>query len=238
MSQSQTKTDNSKGQRAGHTIEMPHRGYLGNFLFKLGMLLTRMLIRFRVTGQENLPEPPYVIASNHETLVDGMWICAGLPKKQQKIFAAIAGSDLKTDYGLFGQIMMRVGRAIPINRYGNPVRGLIMAKKVADQGYILLIHPEGTRTYDGKLGELQNGAAYISTKSSIPTVPVYIHGGYEVFSRHMSVPHPFDWKKFRRKQVTIEYGQPLDPLEFADVNELTDALRNWYLQRQTAAEQA
>ena len=109
---------------------------------------------------------------------------------------------------------------------------------IRDRGYILLIHPEGTRTYDGKLGELQNGAAYISTKSSIPTVPVYIHGGYEVFSRHMSVPHPFDWKKFRRKQVTIEYGQPLDPLEFADVNELTDALRNWYLQRQTAAEQA
>lgn len=235
---SQTKIDKNKGKRTERTIEMPHRGYLGNFLFKLGMLLTRMFTRFRVTGQENLPEPPYVIASNHETLIDGMWICAGLPKKHQKVFAAIAGSDLKTDYGLFGQIMMRVGRAIPINRFGNPIRGLIMAKKAADQGYILLIHPEGTRTYDGLLGELQNGATYISTKSSIPMVPVYVHGGYEVFSRHMSVPHPIDWKKFRRKRVTIEYGQPFDPHDFADVNELTEVLRNWYLQRQDAKEQA
>lgn len=213
-------------------VEVPKRGFLGNLLYGFGMSVTRLLTRLSFEGQENLPAAPYVLAANHVTLVDGMWICAGLPRNDRRHFSAIAGSDLKTDYGIFGQIMMRVGRAIPIDRYGNPVRGLIMAKKAVDQGHILLIHPEGTRSSDGKIAELQNGATYISSKAQVPLVPVFVHGGFEIFSRHMPVPSPIDWKKMRRKKLTIEYGQPLYPSEYANVKEMTEAIASWYLDRQ------
>lgn len=228
---SNTKNSEQQGTRI-KPVEVPHRGFLGNFLFYFGMFFTRLLIRYQVKGQENLPDIPYILAANHLTLVDGMWICAGLPKAHQKVFTAIAGSDLQTDYGLFGQIMMRVGRAIPIDRYGNPARGLIMAKKAVDQGYVLLIHPEGTRSSDGKLGELQNGSSYISIKTNKPLVPVYINGGYEIFSRHMPVPYPIDIKHLARKKLTIEYGVPLLPNNYANVEEMTNELRKWYLERQ------
>lgn len=228
---SETKNTTHAGTEKA-SVEVPRRGFLGNFLFCFGMTFTRLLTRYRVKGQENLPDTPYVLAANHVTLVDGMWICAGLPKAHQKVFTAIAGSDLKTDYGLFGQVMMRVGRAIPIDRYGNPARGLIMAKKAVDQGYVLLVHPEGTRSKDGKLGELQNGSSYISCRTNRPLIPVYIHGGYKIFSRHMPVPYPIDGKKLARKKLTIEYGKPLLPENYADVNEMTNALREWYLERQ------
>jgi len=107
-----------------------------------------------------------------------------------------------------------------------------MAKKAVDQGYIMLVHPEGTRSSDGKLAKLQDGASYISIKSNVPMVPTYVHGGYEVFSRHMSVPKPFDWKKFKRKSITIEFGKPLLPTDYNNVSEMTEALRQWLLTRQ------
>lgn len=224
--------NNQQLNKQGSSFEVPKRGIMGNLFFYLALFLTKLLTRFRVKGQENLPDIPYVLAANHVTLVDGMWICAGLPKAHQDVFTAIAGSDLKTDYGLFGHIMIRVGRAIPIDRFGNPVRGLIMAKKAVDEGYLLLIHPEGTRSCDGKLGELHNGSAYISQKTNRPLVPVYIHGGYKIFSRHMPVPYPIDGKRFVRKRLTIEYGKPLMPENYDNVDEMTEELRNWYLARQ------
>ena len=58
--------------------------------------------------------------------------------------------------------------AVPIDRFGNPIRGLIIAKRKVDEGNIMLVHPEGTRSMDGHLGEMKNGAAYIAIKSRVP----------------------------------------------------------------------
>jgi 1-acyl-sn-glycerol-3-phosphate acyltransferase len=199
-------------------------GHLGNFG---GMLLTRLFIRLRAVGLENIPRStPYVIAANHETYVDGMWIGAYLPHGHFRHLACIAAKDLEETHGPLGRLIVKVGRAVPIDRFGNPMRGLIIAKKKVDEGNIMLIHAEGTRSVDGRLAEMQKGAAYIAIKSHVPLLPVFIDGGYEVFSRHMKNPHPFDEHGHKRK-VVLHFGKPLNPDDYPDAKAMTEALTNW-----------
>lgn len=203
------------------------RGLVGNLGFFAGMLLTRLFIRLSAVGLENIPEKtPYVIAANHETYVDGMWIGAYLRHDHFKHLACIAAKDLEESHGPFGRLIVRVGRGIPIDRFGNPIRGLIIAKKKVDEGNIMLIHPEGTRSSDGRLAEMKNGAAYIAIKSHVPMLPVFVDGGYEVFNRHLKNPQPFD-KQGRRKKVVLHFGKPLNPADYPDAQVMTQALTDW-----------
>ncbi len=218
--------------QAGENLAKPNNTFSSKFWLAVGMGLTRCFTRLRYEGLENLPEGKYVLAANHVTLVDGLWIRGGLPKKQQKQFAALAGSDITKTFGLFGRIMMSVGNAIPIDRFGNPIRGLITAKKAVDNGSILLVHPEGTRSHDGKLGKILDGVAYVAKKSNAPMVPVYIHGGYAIFSRHYRLPHPFRQKPFGRRHLVIEFGKPLNPADYENVKAIMHDWQEWALTRQ------
>lgn len=204
------------------------RGLIGNFGFYGGLLVTRLIVRLRARGTENIPtQTPYVIAANHQTYVDGMLIGAFLPRLHFKKLASLTAKDLEDQHGLFGKLIVRVGRGIAVDRFGNPIRGLIIAKKKVEEGNILLVHPEGTRSSTGELGEMKDGAAYIALKSKVPLLPVFIEGGYEVFSRHMKWPNPIDRKTGKRRVVTVVFGKPLDPREFKTAKDMTQALVSW-----------
>jgi len=204
------------------------RGLIGYLGFYGGLLVTRLIVRLRARGTENIPtQIPYVIAANHQTYVDGMLISAFLPRFHFRKLASLTAKDLEDQHGLFGKLIVRVGRGIAVDRFGNPVRGLIIAKKKVEEGNILLVHPEGTRSPTGELGEMKDGAAYIALKSKVPLLPVFIEGGYEVFSRHMKWPNPIDRKTGKRREVTVVFGKPLDPKEFKTAKEMTQALVAW-----------
>ncbi|HEY5466160.1 MAG TPA: lysophospholipid acyltransferase family protein [Clostridia bacterium] len=204
------------------------RGLIGHFANFVAMGLSRMFLHIVVEGRENIPaKPPYVLAANHETYIDGMWLGAYLPKGHFRQFCSLAASDLLTRHGLLGKLILLVGRGIRIDRYGNPIRGLILAKKEVEKGAILLVHPEGTRSEDGRLGEFKDGAAYVAYKAGVPMVPVFIDGGYEVFNRHMRNPKPFLPGTLHRKTIIITYGKPLLPADFIDPHAMTDALVVW-----------
>lgn len=215
------------------TIE---RGPWGRFIFRLGTWLTRLLTKIRYVGQEHIPaKGPYIIAANHQSMFDGLWIMGGIPKAHIPQFSCIAGADLQKNYGLIGRIMLQVGRAILVDRHGNPIRGLIVAKKKLDDDNRVMIHPEGTRTYTGRIGPMKNGAGYLAVKTGAPIVPAYINGAYEIFSRYMPVPYPIHMRRLRRKPLTIEFGKPLDPNDYDDMDALIEALNTWLFAKEDAA---
>lgn len=208
------------------------RGLVGTLAYWFGMTYTRLHLQLTAEGLENIPsQTPYIIAANHETYVDGMWIGSFLPRQHFRLMSAIAAKDLEERHGLFGKIIVRVGRAIPIDRFGNPLRGLVLAVKKLQEGNILLIHPEGTRSNNGRLGTFKEGAAYIAMKGQVPVLPVFIDGGYEVFNRHMKAPQPYDTKTGRRRKVILTFGQPLSPKDFDNKEELNRSLVDWMQQQ-------
>jgi len=205
------------------------RGFYGTLWFYLGMLITRFYVHIHAEGKENIPkDSPYVIAANHQTFADGLWISNFIPRKQFKNFACLAASDLETDYGAMGRLMMKVGRGIAVDRYGNPVRGLIKAKKVVEKGNIMLVHPEGTRTHDGMVAEMKDGAAYLAVKANVPMVPVYIEGGYQAWSRHMKRPNGWDKVNHCRRRIILHFGKPLLAADYENnAHKMTEALSAW-----------
>ena len=204
------------------------RGLVGHLSYGLGMAYARHIISMRAEGLENIPDQiPYVIAANHETYVDGMLIGSYLPKEHFKAMSCIAAKDLESRHGILGRVILRVGRAILIDRFGNPVRGLIIAKKKVDEGNIMLVHPEGTRSVDGHLGEMKDGAAYIAMKSKVPLLPVFIDGAYEVYNRYMKRPQGTDPITRQRREVILTFGKPFQPSDFNNAREMTAALTDW-----------
>ena len=120
------------------------------------LLLTHILCDMKCIGKENFPKNnPYVVASNHQSYPDGVLIIDYLPKGHFKWMCCLAASDLETNHGKLGRLIMRVGRGIAVDRYGNPVRGLIKAKKEIEKGNICFVFPEGTRSHTGKLAEMK-----------------------------------------------------------------------------------
>ena len=115
------------------------------------------------------------------------------------------------------------------------MRGLVLSKQQLEKGAVIMIHPEGTRTYDGRLGQMKNGVAYLARKTGVPIVPTYIDGGYEIFSRYMSVPRPIDWKRFRRKKMTIEFGEPFYPENYKNNAQIMDVLTIYLKEKEREA---
>ncbi|MGI6076578.1 MAG: lysophospholipid acyltransferase family protein [Fastidiosipilaceae bacterium] len=219
---------NKSKSRKSYEVQPTKRGFLGRFYYKAGMWLTHRMVDLEGVGMENIPtEVPYIIAANHETYVDGMIIASFLPKKHFEVFSSLAAQDLLTEHGPFGHVIMKVGRGIPLNRKGNPARGLIAAKQQVDKGNILLVHPEGTRSVDGRLGEMQDGASFLSIKANVPMLPVFIDGGYEVFNRYMKWPNGHDKENKTKRKVIINFGKPFLPANYKSPKKMTEDLTAW-----------
>lgn len=213
----------------------PAKRTLWAHIAKVGfLLLTDICVNFKCIGKENFPASnPYVVASNHQCFADGVLIAKFLPRGHFKHMCALVGADLETNYGSLGRLIMRVGRGIAVERYGNPVRGLVKAKKEVEKGNICFVFPEGTRTPDGKVGEMKDGACYLAIKSKTPLIPVYISGAYQIWPRTLKYPHPF--KGFlKRKKMRIYVGEPMWGKDYDNnAHVMTAALTEWMHKMET-----
>ena len=118
------------------------RGFWDKVAKSCFLVLTHICCNMKCIGKENFPKNnPYVVASNHQSYVDGVLIIDYLPKGHFKWMCCLAGADLETNHGKLGRLIMRVGRGIAVDRYGNPVRGLIKAKKEVELGNICFVFP-------------------------------------------------------------------------------------------------
>lgn len=204
------------------------RGFIGYAAKAVFLTMAACCVNMKCLNRKNFPtEVPYVIASNHQSYPDGVYIAKYLPRGHFKKMCCMAASDLETSHGWLGRLMMKVGRGIAVDRYGNPVRGLIKAKKEVEEGNICLVFPEGTRSATGALGEFKDGASYIAIKTGVPLVPVFISGAYEIWPRQSKHAKPF--KGFlKRKKLRIYIGEPVYGKDFDnDAHKMTAHLEAW-----------
>ena len=80
--------------------------------------------------------------------------------------------------------------AIPIDRELTGRKSSDMIKGLVDDGYSLVIYPEGGRSPDGWGQEFKGGAAYLSARTGAPVVPVFIDGTGAIFGKGMKRPRP------------------------------------------------
>ena len=98
--------------------------------------------------------------------------------------------------------------AIPIERTKVNRRSAELAAELLEEGWNLVIFPEGGRSPDGWAQTFRGGAAYLAARTGCPVVPIHIDG-----TRHIL---PKGTNAVRRTRTTITFGTPLSPTEDED----------------------
>lgn len=170
-------------------------------MYGLVKLLVRIPLRIAFNlhyeGRENIPKNEAVIyASNHRTNADPP--LAGCGARGSLTF--MAKEELFRNK-LFGGLIRAIG-AFPVSRGKGDTSAIDRSLENLKNGKCLIIFPEGTRSKDGKVGRGHSGAALIAARSGAKIVPVGVCFGEKL--------------KFRTR-VTVKYGEPIDPADYAEI---------------------
>jgi long-chain acyl-CoA synthetase len=197
--------------------------------------LVRLLSRIQVLGLEHLEglKEPALFVANHVTHTDPGIILAALPGRfRKRIAIAMDGERLRGwRYPDLSQgLVRRAGMIIlyylalltfnvfPLPRRSGFRRSFGFAGKAMDQGYHLLVFPEGRLTEDGKLQAFAKGIGLLAAGLNAPVVPVKLDGLFELRQR----PRRSLWAfMLRPGRVSVTVGTALlfgsdeDPGEIA-----------------------
>jgi len=193
------------------------------FYWMLKVILSPFLRTFWrpwVEGLENVPaEGPAILAGNHLSFLDSIFLPYLLPRR----VTFLAKIDYFTGRGLKGRakrmFFSGVGQ-LPIDRSGGKASDAALRSgvRVLDQGKLLGIYPEGTRSPDGRLYRGKIGVARMALEAKVLVIPVAMIGTFEVQPQGRTIP--------RVRRVGMRIGRPLDFSRYADMAEDRFVLRS------------
>jgi len=153
-----------------------------------------LLLRMEVVGLEKIPtESAAILAISHTNFLDPVLVFATCPRSVEALSKM---ENLRLFF--FGPLIKMYG-AIFVRRGEVDRKALAAAVDVLNQGNLLIVAPEGTRSGVGRLQKGRGGLAYIAARAGVVIIPVGIVG-VEGF-----------WKNLpglRRTSVRMVFGQP------------------------------
>ncbi|MDY6853345.1 MAG: lysophospholipid acyltransferase family protein [Thermodesulfobacteriota bacterium] len=145
-------------------------------------------VKLRITGIENIIQGrPQIFMSNHQSMHD-IFALSVLPVS----FKWLAKKEL-FKVPILGCLMYMVG-SVRVDRY-NPQKakkGIDAAQSKIQSGTSIMIFPEGTRSYDGRLQPFKKGGFLLALKKKIPLVPITIKGSNKIMKKGTMKVHPGD----------------------------------------------
>ena len=145
------------------------------------------IARVRVEGLEDLPtEGPLILAANHLSNADPPFIGGWLSPALERRPTFLAKEALFK--GPLGVLIRSLG-AEPVKAGGSDIGAYRVAKAILDQGGVVAILPEGTRSFDGVMTEPKPGVSLLATRTGTPVLPVGISGTDELIAREKVLPN-------------------------------------------------
>jgi 1-acyl-sn-glycerol-3-phosphate acyltransferase len=157
-----------------------------------------------VHGREYLDgvRGPAIFIANHSSHLDTPLILGSLPQRITKKLAVGAAADYFFDTRALAAVTTLLFNAFPVERRGSR-RSRSLAAELVDDGWSLLLYPEGGRTVDGWLTAFKLGAAQLCAMKAVPAVPIALRGTFAAMPRGQRWPRP------GRPRVTVRIGRPL-----------------------------
>lgn len=187
---------------------------VGFGVLKVVNLFARWLVRFQVTGLENLPQDgPYLICPNHETYIDPFLMAGALPYRVfRRLFFVGASEYFRTP------LLRRAARwmhVAPVDPDANLIRALQAGAFGLRQGKILVLFPEGERSIDGEVRKFKKGGAILSSHLEVPIVPAAFNGVFPMWPRNRG----FSWGAilpWAGTKAQLHFGAPIRPASFPE----------------------
>jgi len=173
--------------------------------------LIRRAGSLQVSGAEQLEHGgPFIFVANHTSHLDTPIMLAALPAsvRRKTVVAAAMDNFFMDPRKAFFTVL--AFNAIPFDRQKLNRRSSQLAIDLVEDGWHLLLYPEGGRSPDGNLQEFKGGAGYLAERAKAAVVPTYIHdAGYLRGAKYAKAPLFTKAAQFRRRPVTVTFGEPL-----------------------------
>ena len=166
------------------------------------------LFRLRVQGKENVPASGgYVLACNHLSNFDPWPL--GMPLFPQRWLRFMAKAEL---YWWPATYILDAAGAFPVHRERADVEAIHTAVRLAREGNVVVMFPEGTRRTKGLVKKHQarprSGAARIALDAGVPLVPAAVAGTDRLL---------------RLGPLRIAYGAPIETGDLLAIGDLRQA---------------
>jgi 1-acyl-sn-glycerol-3-phosphate acyltransferase len=195
----------------------------------------------RVIGLEHLDpvQGPLILAANHASHLDTALLLSILPPWLRHRTIVAAAADYFFDRHWKAAVWSFGLGAIPMERTKVNRRSADLAARLIEDGWSLIIFPEGGRTADGWGREFKGGASYLAKRCGVPVVPVHIRGTRAVLAKSSS--------RFRPGSTEIRLGDALMASEDEDARKFAariehavaaladEAESDWWSARRRAA---
>ncbi|MGI8980221.1 MAG: lysophospholipid acyltransferase family protein [Pirellulaceae bacterium] len=181
------------------------------FVYALLRIFARLIAvtfyRLRCEGREHWPATGGgLVCSNHQSFFDPPLIGMTCPRQMSYLTR-----DTLFKVPVLSQVMTFLG-TIPIDREGSGLSGLKETLKRLRAGELVLIFPEGTRTYDGELLPLKPGFCAVARRSRVPLIPVGMDGAYQAWPRTALLPQV--------GRLAVVIGRPISPAEVESMSDV------------------
>ncbi|MEX2270511.1 MAG: lysophospholipid acyltransferase family protein [Vicinamibacterales bacterium] len=189
----------------------------GRAAHRCARLWARLILLVSGTSVEvrgTLPQAgTYVFVSNHQSLFDIPILFRSIPRELRVIAKDSLGS-----VPFLGWHLRRNGHLLVDRR--KPGAGILkrMRRLVAEHAS-LIAFPEGTRSYDGRLGRFKRGVFLLAIEHGLPIVPVTLDGSRHVMTRGRLTVRP------GRVILTIHEPVPTSALARDDARALAGRVR-------------
>jgi 1-acyl-sn-glycerol-3-phosphate acyltransferase len=195
-----------------------------------------------VIGAEHLDpiEGPVILAANHASHFDTALLESVLPSSRRHHTVVAAASDYFFNRQWKAAVWSFLLGAIPMERSKVNRRSADLAARLIEDGWNLIIFPEGGRTTDGWGQEFKGGASYLAKRCEVPVIPVHIKGTRAVLAKGSS--------HFRPRSTQVRIGKALFPspkedarkfaarIEQAVASLADEAETDWWSARKRAAQ--
>jgi 1-acyl-sn-glycerol-3-phosphate acyltransferase len=147
-----------------------------------------------VQGEANVPTTgPVLMVSNHSSYLDPVAI--GVASPRRVVFMAKAELFDNAVVGYF----LRGVDSFPVRRGAADRAAFKTTMAMLQDGRVVCIFPEGTRSSDGNLMEAEPGAALFATRTGCPVVPVYVSGSNKMLTLG---------GKIKTGKILVTFGEP------------------------------
>jgi len=150
----------------------------------------------KVRGLENIPKDRnFILAANHDSYMDHLILATVFVNRLNKRVHFLAKKELFSQW--IKKKFHEWADAIPIDRQAGGKKALNIAIQALKKGKIIVIHPEGTRSMDGKLQRAKTGVARLALAARVPVLPVGLVGTFEMLPKWKKIP------KFKKAKMNI-----------------------------------
>jgi 1-acyl-sn-glycerol-3-phosphate acyltransferase len=184
--------------------------------FALNPLMDFYVAR-RSTGRETLStlKDPVILVANHASHMDTPVILSALPRKLRKRTAVVAAADYFYRNRFVASVVSLIFNTVPIDRgfnSGNLTKSTSHLDLLIDEGWNLLLYPEGTRSRNGGPGRVRRGAAVLASAHNMAIIPIRVTGTAEAMPPGQRWPKRLRGRlRSKRHRIEVSFGEPILP---------------------------